>query len=488
MFFSIAPRATFTTKHVHFTNSAMVSLTRDFKRAVTDKIYPSFDQHSKRVKRELPPVSKDIEAVHAWKFFFDELLYQQKYALKTDDKFDHGAFSGHISTDGVTFSIGLKRKTDTTNLVDRLYDHSHAGLQHALTKLEELDFVAKFSDLLASHNKTWPKPSDLLNPEGTAWGLVRELGVCITAVDPGVTDWLTAFSLSSFARRLGFSSLDSALDGGAPASGGIGKWLKSRLFREPTKAYKTSTGMERARRSAQRRLRAAALTADVARVRSVQGTGRTANLSNFMMHAEGKLAAFEAGWRLFGSLAARREKLRVHRARERHFHRLTQKLAWGFSSVESTWQKRGLLHNFFCPADRPTLSIIGFGAAGIGKGSPVSGPSGYGPSRAFERFILSNYKTVCFVRVDEFRTSQVCTSCWKCDKKHLVVDGCELHKFQVCEHHEPKLVVDRDASASVAIMAVLLGMLFEQQVGQWKNGWRDRTRPMEKDKRKKKPK
>jgi hypothetical protein len=176
-----------------------------------------------------------------------------------------------------------------------------------------------------------------------------------------------------------------------------------------------------------------------------------------------------------GSLAARREKFRVHRARERHFHRLTQQLAWGFTTVKSQWRNKGPSRRTSTRANRPTLSIIGFGDASIGHGSPLSRKSGCGPSRAFKRFVHANYKSVCFLRVDEFRTSKVCTSCWECDKTNLVVAGSRLHKIQACKRHGKTLIVDRDASASVAIMAVLLGMIFEKQVGSWDDRWRDRA-------------
>jgi hypothetical protein len=220
----------------------------------------------------------------------------------------------------------------------------------------------------------------------------------------------------------------------------------------------------------------AAAPADVARVTRCISNGRTADLAKFILHAKSKLAAFDAGMRLHGALAARRDKLRVHRAQERHFHRLTQRLAWGFTTVKSVWQNKGLPHKSFTPADRPKLSIIGFGDSSTGHGSPLRRKYGTGPSRAFERFVHCNYRSVCFLRVDEFRTSKVCTSCWECDKTNLVLAGKRSHKIQACERHgEEALVVDRDASASVAIMAVLLGMLFEQQIGGWNDGWRDRA-------------
>jgi hypothetical protein len=50
-------------------------------------------------------------------------------------------------------------------------------------------------------------------------------------------------------------------------------------------------------------------------------------------------------------------------------------------------------------------------------------------------------------------------------------DGRESYKLQTCPGCA-KLVVDRDVSAAIAIMAALLGQLFEDRTPPWHNQWR----------------
>ncbi|KAI8462195.1 MAG: hypothetical protein J3K34DRAFT_218083 [Monoraphidium minutum] len=151
-------------------------------------------------------------------------------------------------------------------------------------------------------------------------------------------------------------------------------------------------------------------------------------------------------------------------------------LAWGASSVRGRWNR--------APrpvADRPKLAIIGWGAASAGFGGPIS-REGLGPSCAFEHFVHSHYHpSVCFVRCNEFHTSQVCTRCWRLRPKrpaaHFEVGGSLCYKLLVCKKHTPQLVVDRDVSASSAIMAVLLEGLFKDKVPDGCNAWRKPRTP-----------
>jgi hypothetical protein len=199
--------------------------------------------------------------------------------------------------------------------------------------------------------------------------------------------------------------------------------------------------------------------------------GRTVSLSAFALHCQRKLEAFGAGRRLYGSMRARNARLRVHGLRAQQMHRLAQTLAWGATTVAGRWQRscgrrgpdraaRGL---------RPQISVIAWGAASIGVGSAIS-RGGIGPSRAFERFVRAHYGPlgVFFVRVDEYCTSKVCTSCWQRTHKGLRIGGRPpSHKLQVCEDHTHPLVVDRDVSASIAIMVAFLNRLFAGGAPAW---------------------
>jgi hypothetical protein len=93
-----------------------------------------------------------------------------------------------------------------------------------------------------------------------------------------------------------------------------------------------------------------------------------------------------------------------------------------------------------------------------------------GPSRKFERFVRTHYPHVFFVRVAEYFTSRLCTSCLKLRPKgtaNVRLGGRPSHKLLVCKRHAPPLVVDRDASASFAIMTVLLSRLFTGDPPEW---------------------
>ncbi|KAI8475600.1 MAG: hypothetical protein J3K34DRAFT_403808 [Monoraphidium minutum] len=241
------------------------------------------------------------------------------------------------------------------------------------------------------------------------------------------------------------------------------------------KGYRNAVGGDRAARKAARQLRTAGAV-DLARVLRCIPTGRTADVDAFSLHCRRKLAAFAAGRRLYGSLPRRNARLRKQLARTRHFHRLAQMLAWGASSVRGRWNR--------APrpvADKPELASIGWGAASAGFGGPIS-RKGLGQSRAFEHFVHSHYHpSVCFVRCNEFHTSQVCTRCWKLRPKrpaaHFEVGGSLCYKLLVCRKHTPQLVVDRDVSASSAIMAVLLEGLFKDKVPDGCTDWRKPRTP-----------
>ena len=203
-----------------------------------------------------------------------------------------------------------------------------------------------------------------------------------------------------------------------------------------------------------------------ARVFGCMHSGRTADPARFARHARSWLAAFIAGRALYGSCAAREDRFNVRRARERMFHRVCQRLSQGHTTVAPgaarrlpTRTRRGLPEGAPPP---PGLTIIGWGNANPGFNSPRSRKHGLGPTRALHRFMRAHYPHVHLISVNEFRTSKVCTRCWRVGKKvHPTLNGTVApHKLLACTGCAPQLIVDRDVSASVAIMAVLLERLF----------------------------
>jgi hypothetical protein len=68
------------------------------------------------------------------------------------------------------------------------------------------------------------------------------------------------------------------------------------------------------------------------------------------------------------------------------------------------------------------------------------------------------------VELDEYRTSKICTGCWRLDNKGpftqttAPVDSYQLLACNGAPHHKP-LVVQRDASAALALMARLIQVL-----------------------------
>jgi len=175
-------------------------------------------------------------------------------------------------------------------------------------------------------------------------------------------------------------------------------------------------------------------------------------------------SAFDCGRRVYDSMQHRRWRLRVYQAREREWHRLAQQLAWGYTTARGKWS-RGSPRTAPRHTQRPEAVVIGWGSASW-EGSALSRRM-LGPSKSFNRFMRANYShfNVHILMVDEYCTSAVCTCCCRTDdkrgfsfssrdgKKHF-----RPHKLQVCTKPNCKLVVDRDVSASIAIMARLLHM------------------------------
>jgi len=175
--------------------------------------------------------------------------------------------------------------------------------------------------------------------------------------------------------------------------------------------------------------------------------------------------AFECGRRVYDSIQHRKWRRRVHQAREREWHRLAQQLAWGYTSVKGKWS-RGSPRTAPHHSARPAMVVIGWGNGSTGHNSVISRP-GRGPSKAFVRFLRENYShfNVHTLVVDEYCTSKVCTCCWSTKYKtpfsFLGPEGQRIpsYKLQVCQNPKCNIVVDRDVSAAIAIMARLLHMV-----------------------------
>ncbi|KAI8464283.1 MAG: hypothetical protein J3K34DRAFT_441000 [Monoraphidium minutum] len=465
--FSLAPLPSFRTVFLHFDNTTISRMHYDFcgdDRQLVDGVARC------TASTQSDPILE--RAKEAWPAFFKSHFVGRKGKSWQQDPNDvrAGTFAGHISTDA-------PRHEAAPSSSDADAFDTDQGLLEARRQLQRLKVFDLFDGKHAAgpagaaqrrRGGAWPKPTDLWGSTRgcTPWAELRKQGVRLCAVDPGEKDWISAFSLEPSFLRPGTSG--STPPPGPPR-------VRDRTFIHSLKGYRNAVGGDRAAREAARQLRTAGAV-DLARVLRCIPTGRTADVDAFSLHCRRKLAAFAAGRRLYGVLPRRHARLRKQLARTRHFHRLAQMLAWGASSVRGRWNR--------APrpvADKPELAIIGWGAASAGFGGPIS-RKGLGPSRAFEHFVRSHYHpSVCFVRCDEFHTSQVCTRCRALRPKrpaaHFEVGGSLCYKLLVCRKHTPQLVVDKDVSASSAIMAVLLEGLFKDKMPDSCNAWRKPRTP-----------
>ena len=462
-------------------------------------------------------IEKGGDPARAWRFFFTragrftlaspKLPVDEQVHLSKDpkDPFPNGAFAGFVSTDGVSLHVCTKREAAGRGTVAALCADPGGPAARAREALSALGGGDAFRQLWLSCG--FPRPpflNDLLTPAGTPWALLDRLprrppppepaagatpgeraayarrreeweaaealpsahagarGVRFAAVDPGETDFITAYCLSPMhAPSPGDPPRPSNAHGGPPRASilraspqqnwqpptgptphALRQWIRGHTFAYPTQTWNNRTGAPRAKRRRERRVRAAA-AADRARVHAAISAGRTLDAARFSRHARGWLAAFEAGRALYGSLAARVDRFRVARAREREMHRIVQLLALGHTTVA-----RGAARATGAPRRapppgfvRPALSIIGWGNANPGVNSPRSRAHGLGPTRALQRFIRTAYPWVHLIIVDEFRTSKVCTRCWRVDQKtHPTIDGVRNpHKLLACNGCAPSL-------------------------------------------------
>jgi hypothetical protein len=116
---------------------------------------------------------------------------------------------------------------------------------------------------------------------------------------------------------------------------------------------------------------------------------------------------------------------------------------------------------------RPALTFLGWGNASIGHGSAIRRAAA-GPVRSFPRFAARCYPTLLLISLVEYLSSQVSTRSWSCVNfgpfTLNLPDGttCSPHKLRICKDGAKQLVVDRDVSAAMALLARLISLLFKE--------------------------
>jgi hypothetical protein len=201
-----------------------------------------------------------------------------------------------------------------------------------------------------------------------------------------------------------------------------------------------------------------------------------ASASALQLHVLHMVGLMEQGKALYGGLTARRWHLRVHCLQRKQFHRMAQLFVHGHTTVQGRWLSARPCT--ILPLPKPSVSVVGLGNASAGWGSAISRKQA-APVVSFFDFMQREYAArkdnVFVMHVDEFKTSQVCSRCWRhappkgmkqarvgpagakssCWKLKKCVSGQEC-----CQN----LVVDRDVNAARNITEVLLKQLFEGHV------------------------
>jgi hypothetical protein len=163
--------------------------------------------------------------------------------------------------------------------------------------------------------------------------------------------------------------------------------------------------------------------------------------------------------KLYATLAHRRWAVRVHAAKQKQLHRLAQSLICGKPTVSGRWTERRATQ-----PSRPGLTIIAWGAASIGAGSPISRAC-IPPVRALEALLRRHYgRHVIFLLIDEYKTSQVCPFCWQIRRDKFTLMGPKQGPKSRCTavlacHGCMHSHLNRDASASMAIAARAIGQV-----------------------------
>jgi hypothetical protein len=124
-----------------------------------------------------------------------------------------------------------------------------------------------------------------------------------------------------------------------------------------------------------------------------------------------------------------------------------------------------------CPSSAGAIPPLALAA-------PAAAPAS-APCARRKRFCLSDYPAGLFVRVPERNTSRACSRCLQLRPRQagFRAGGSQPYKLQACKRHDPELVFDGDVSASIAGMAVLLGLLFAGHVPPWPDDAWCRRRP-----------
>jgi hypothetical protein len=206
--------------------------------------------------------------------------------------------------------------------------------------------------------------------------------------------------------------------------------------------------------------------------RNIQPIPGLAGLQHLGVHCNDKVALMPQGKAVHGSHAARQWRLRRHCLQRREFHRLAQQFLYGAATVRGKWlsaQPRGPV------VDKPSLAVLGMGNASTGHNSPISGRQ-MAPVVSLCDFVRREYaagnSSVFLVMVDEWRTSKVCSRCWRPQLQQYRVGprGAkeQCWKLKHCHHRRlprcPRHVVDRDVNAARNITALLVHQLYEGHV------------------------
>jgi hypothetical protein len=442
--FRLAPTSGHTVEHVHIHSTCAASLVGDMLKHLEGRVPKRFQW------RENQGGSTAAASAAAWRHLLRRGVCD-------------GSFAGHISTDGVTACIAVHRRTREARK-ERGKPKKRADATKEARERAAADARARVARAVAPGRRA----AGLDVTDAAAWGWLRQAGagvgdgptgVRLVAIDFGARNFMTA--VTSDATWSGAAAADDQ-----PASAGAG--LKARMHRESTKGWRDAAGMgkaQRVRAAAQRRADPRGeLAAAVSSVPAAAALGS----AEFEARTAAFLAAHEAaGRRLYGTVLHRQKKLHVHCASEREMHRTARELCGDARRVRGRWSRGAARRDPAAGAAAPpALTVVGYGADFVRPGSPISRPGGGPPIRRFLKFCAANYsQQIALVELDEFRTSKICTGCWRLDNKGpftqttAPVDSYQLLACNGAPHHKP-LVVQRDASAALALMARLLQVLF----------------------------
>ena len=441
--FSLAPTPSFKTNFIDITDAGVRCLHYEFSR------HPSRPANFIPATRlEHPKPERDAATQAAWCALFKPEALQKS-----------SPFAGGVSTDGVSLSVRVLRRPLPGDPPPRSRMGARAvraaanaaALKRALTEIAYR--VRADPDV---DPKTLPPATDIV-----AWdALFTKWGVRFVAVDPGIRHFITALVLGGpfDPGTRSPEPLDGIPKGkgGAHRPGPGGPWHRAHSWRANSRQHRNACAFDAYKRWRAGHLRRAD-PADRAAVAAVP-TARTAHAPDFFSYCRAAVAAFEPGMRLYATLAHRRWAVRVQRAKHKQLHRLAQSLICGKPTVSGRWRARRTTQ------PRPGLTIIAWGAASIGAGSPV--PRAYiPPVRQLETLLRRHYRSdVIFLLIDEYKTSQVCPFCWEIRPDLFTLMGPKegpksrctaVLACPGCMHSH----INRDASASMAIAARSIGQL-----------------------------